>query len=169
MNMRRALVLGAAVLMAACGQQQQDQKTDGADSAVIAETQDGVSDGEEGDFENLPDVDPALLAAPNEAFTAIEPSEVGVFGAPTVDEALAPLLGPEGAEGASLYFTMRESGDSTVADIVRSGLADDSVSAGHVRIEFRREPDGWYPTNAYRRAQCVRGALAGQWTSELCP
>lgn len=169
MNMRRALVLGAAVLIAACGQQQQDQGADGAGSDVVAEMQNGADGGDDLEFEDLPEVDPALLAAPNEAFTAIEPSEVGVFGAPTVDEALTPLLGPEGAEGESIYLTMRESGDSAVADIVRSGLADDSVSAGHVRIEFRREPDGWYPTNAYRRAQCVRGALAGQWTSELCP
>jgi hypothetical protein len=56
-----------------------------------------------------------------------------------------------------------------VADLVRAGLADDSVAAGHVRIEFRREADGWYPTNAYRRSQCARGGQAGQWTTGLCP
>lgn len=131
----------------------------------------------------LPPVAPDLLSAPNSAFIAIEPTELGVIGAPTVWEALGPLissdahadpLGQDGtetgaAERESVHFSMRETGDDAVADIVRSGLLDDSVSAGHVRVEFRREPDGWYPTNAYRRQQCRRGAGAGQWTTELCP
>jgi hypothetical protein len=117
----------------------------------------------------LPPVDAALLAAPNSAFTAFEPSEVGVFGAPDVMQALDPLLGPEVVEGSTVHLSVRETGDEAIADIVRSGLQDDSVSAGHVRIEFRREAEGWYPTNAYRRSQCSRGGEAGQWTSGVCP
>jgi hypothetical protein len=160
----------AAVLLAACGQQQQQEPEGGQEGSDTA----GVSQGEYGEDagfepEDLPPVDAELIAAPNSAFTAIEPSEVGVFGAPTVMEALEPLFGPEGAEGDSAHLSVREAGDSTIADIVRTGLADDAVTAGHVRIEFRREPDGWYPTNAYRRAQCARGPQAGQWTTELCP
>jgi hypothetical protein len=56
-----------------------------------------------------------------------------------------------------------------VADIVRSGLLDDSVGASHLRITFRREIDGWYPENGFRRMQCRRGASAGQWSANLCP
>lgn len=168
MSAGRVLMLAAAVVLAACGQQQQDQQDEQGGSAVVTDDGD-AGEGEEFAHADLPPVDAELLGAPNDAFTAIEPSEVGVFGAPTVAEALEPLFGPEGSEGATVYLSVREQGDNTIADIVRSGLMDDSVSAGHVRIEFRREPDGWYPTNAYRRAQCVRGALAGQWTTELCP
>lgn len=169
MNTGRMIFMAAAVLLAACGQQQQEQEArqDGADTAGDAH---GPYDDDAGfEPEDLPPVDDELLAAPNSAFTAIEPSEVGVFGAPTVMEALEPLFGPEGAEGDSVHLSVREAGDNTIADIVRTGLADDAVTAGHVRIEFRREPDGWYPTNAYRRAQCARGPQAGQWTTELCP
>jgi len=86
-----------------------------------------------------------------------------------VAQALAPLLGPEVSASSSASLSVRETGDDAIADLVRSGLADDSVAAGHVRIEFRREPDGWYPTNAYRRSQCARGGQAGQWTTGLCP
>jgi hypothetical protein len=133
---------------------------------VTTPAEDEFSDAE---IPQLPEVDPALLAAPNTDFTPIEPSEVGVSAAPTVMEALAPLLGPEVTEGANVSLSVRETGEDAVADLVRSGLADDSVAAGHVRIEFRREADGWYPTNAYRRSQCQRGGQAGQWTTALCP
>jgi hypothetical protein len=161
--------MAAAVLLTACGQQQQqEQGAEQADSSTT-ESQSPYNDDDGFQAEDLPPVDAELLAAPNSAFTAIEPSEVGVFGAPTVMEALEPLFGPEGAEGESAHLSVREAGDNTIVDIVRTGLADDAVTAGHVRIEFRREPDGWYPTNAYRRAQCARGPQAGQWTTELCP
>jgi hypothetical protein len=163
MNWLRHGVLAAALALAACGQQQAPQQ-DTSDVTTPAEDQ-----SEADAIPDVPEVDPALLAAPNADFTAIEPSEVGVFGAPTVMQAMAPLLGPEVTEGASVSLSVRETGDEAVADLVRSGLADDSVGAGHVRIEFRREADGWYPTNAYRRSQCRRGALADQWTTELCP
>jgi hypothetical protein len=149
--------------LAACGQPQGEQVAEG--SAPPVETP-HVSESMRAE---LPPVDPALLAAANSSFTAIEPSEVGVFGAPSVMEALDPLLGPEVSEGSTMHLSVRESGDNAVADIVRTGMLDDSVSAGHVRIEFRREPEGWFPTNAYRRSQCARGGEAGQWTSGLCP
>jgi len=84
-------------------------------------------------------------------------------------EALEPLLGPEVMEGADVSLTVRENGDQAIADVVRTGLQDDSVSGGHVRIEFHREADGWFPVNAYRRTQCARGGEAGQWTAGLCP
>jgi hypothetical protein len=118
---------------------------------------------------SLPPVDPALVSVPNAEFTAIEPTEIGVIAAPSVMEALEPILGPEMTEGSSLSLTITAQRDDAVADVVRAGMADDSVSAGHLRVEFRREPDGWFPTNAYRRSQCARGGQAGQWTSGLCP
>lgn len=162
----RVLFAGAAALFVfGCGQPQQQQES-GSPSAPPLE--------EEVAAENipadLPPVDPILVAAPSNGFTAIEPSEVGVFGAPTVMAALEPIIGPEAyEEGTSLSLSVHEEGDNAVADVVRMGMADDSVSAGHLRVEFRREPEGWFPTNAYRRSQCRRGPLAGQWTTELCP
>jgi len=156
--------LAACLLtLAACGQPQSQQEAEVSappiDAPEISEPARAA----------LPPVDASLLGAPNSAFTAIEPSEVGVFGAPDVLQALDPLLGPEVTEGANVHLTVRETGDEAIADIVRTGLQDDSVAAGHVRIEFRREPDGWYPTNAYRRTQCARGGEQGQWTAGLCP
>lgn len=164
--MRRLVVLVVAAALAACGQQQQSGSNE-ATTPASPSYQDEAA--EDAGVPEIQEVDAALLAAPNDSFTAIEPSEVGVFGAPTVREALEPLFGPEMTEGANVHLTVRENGDTAVADIVRSGLADDSVSAGHVRIEFRREPDGWFPVNAYRRTQCARGAEAGQWTTGACP
>ncbi len=161
----RILIAGAAAFaLVACGQPQHQEtgSTGGPppDEEIVSEEVPA----------DLPPVDPTLVAAPAGSFTAIEPSEIGVFGAPTVMAALESVIGPEAyQEGSQLSLTVREEGDNAVADIVRSGMADDSVSAGHLRVEFRREPEGWYPTNAYRRSQCARGAAAGQWTSELCP
>lgn len=163
MSRLRHILVAGLLALAACGQQQGEQQAEG--SAPPVETPE-VSEPARA---QLPPVDASLLGAPNDAFTAIEPSEVGVFGAPDVMQALDPLLGPEVAEGATVHLTVRESDNEAVADIVRTGLLDDSVSAGHVRIEFRREADGWYPTNAYRRSQCARGGEAGQWTAGLCP
>lgn len=158
--------LAALVLaVAACNQNQPGDQSSPSSAPPPYEEEVGAA----GDAMELPPVDAALIGAPNDLFTAIEPSEVGVFGAPSVMEALDPLLGPEMTEGASVHLSVREEGDNSIADIVRTGLADDSVSAGHVRIEFRREPDGWYPTNAYRRQQCARGANPGEWTTGLCP
>jgi hypothetical protein len=162
-NWRYALA-ACLVALAACGQQQQAERE--AEGSVSPIDTPEVTDPARTE---LPPVDASLLGAPNDAFTAIEPSEVGVFGAPAVLEALEPLLGPEVVEGSNVSLTVRENGDDAVADIVRTGLQDDSVSGGHVRIEFRREPDGWFPVNAYRRTQCARGGEAGQWIAGLCP
>ncbi len=163
MSMWRNVLLACAVALAACNQQPDQRETEGSapqtDAPEITEPAPA----------ELPSVDPALLAAPNAAFTAIEPSEVGVHAASAVMDALAPLLGPEVVEGSDVSLTVRENGADAVADIVRTGMQDDSVSGGHVRIEFRREADGWYPTNAYRRTQCARGGEAAQWTAGLCP
>jgi hypothetical protein len=163
MNWLRHGAFAFMFALAACGQQQAPEPE--SDAVTTPPLEESVAEA----LPQLPEVDPELLAAPNSGFTAIEPSEVGVFGAPTVMEALAPLLGPEVTEGSSVSLSVRETGDEAVADLVRSGLADDAVAAGHVRIEFRREPDGWFPVNAYRRSQCARGGQAGQWTTGLCP
>ncbi len=164
MSVWRYGLAACLVALAACGQPQSEQEAEG--SAPPVESTPEITAPVRAE---LPPVDASLLGAPNSAFTAIEPSEVGVFGAPDVLQALDPLLGPEVTEGASVHLTVRETGDEAVADIVRTGLQDDSVAAGHVRIEFRHEPDGWYPTNAYRRTQCARGGEQGQWTAGLCP
>lgn len=119
---------------------------------------------------SLPEVSQADREALASNFLAVEPSELGVFAAPSIDEALAGLLGPESVEGGeALHLSVSESGEIAVADVVRTGIPDDSVGAGHVRIEFQRSPEGWYPINAYRRWRCHRGAAPGQWTTQLCP
>ncbi|MEZ5958002.1 MAG: hypothetical protein R3C27_12425 [Hyphomonadaceae bacterium] len=159
----RYALVACVVALAACNQQQ-SQEAEGSAPPVEA-----PSESVEAPRAALRPVDASLLSAPNSAFTAIEPSEVGVFGAPAVMEALEPLLGPEVVEGSSVSLSVRENGDDAVADIVRTGLQDDSVSGGHVRIEFHREADGWFPVNAYRRTQCARGGQEGQWTAGLCP
>ena len=164
MSTWRYAAAACAVLLAACNQQPADREAEGSAPPIETPSEAMADAGAE-----IPPVDAPLLGAPNDAFTAIEPSEVGVFGAPAVMDALEPLLGPEMMEGADVSLSVREDGDQAVADIVRTGLQDDSVSGGHVRIEFHREADGWFPVNAYRRRQCARGGEAGQWTAGLCP
>lgn len=158
--MIRALTFAALLCLTGCGQSSQQTTT----QAPVAEAPPTPAPPE------IPAVDEALLQAPNSAFVAIEPTEIGIIGAPDIREAIAPLISVEAlSEGEAVQLSVRESGDDATADVVRSGLADDSVGAGHVRIEFRREPEGWFPTNAYRRHQCRRGAQAGAWTTEACP
>lgn len=158
----------ASLALAGCDRQSaqtpQDSPASPADD-VLAPVEPSTSDPDE-----LPEVDPSLLNAPSAEFMAIEPSEVGIFAAPEIAEALEPLLAAGAHEEVgSVHFTVRSDGDIAVADVVRVNIPDDSVAGGHVRVEFRREPEGWFPTNAYRRTQCRRGDLAGQWTSALCP
>lgn len=109
--------------------------------------------------------------APNSELEAVEPTIFQIVGAPTVWDALAPLgRAFEGGEGApTLTVHFRTEGDGQVADIVRTGLADDSLGSEHIRIEFRREPEGWYPTNAYRRHTCRRASDPQLWSSAPCP
>ena len=118
---------------------------------------------------NFPEVEPLLLQAPSSDFVAIEPTEIGIVGGGDIRDTLAPLISVEAlSDGESVEMSVRENGDEAVADIVRIGMADDAVQAGHVRVEFHRAPEGWFPVNAYRRHQCRRGANAGAWTTELC-
>jgi len=161
------IVLAAALAVSACGQQTQTGEETGPSSQI----EDGAAGDDAGDLPPLPQVDGALLEAPATAFTAVEPSELGVSAAPTIEATIDPLVGSPEAheEGASVSLTIRENGDLATADIVRSNIPDDSVAAGHVRVEFRREPEGWFPTNAYRRSLCRRGDAAGQWTAGMCP
>jgi len=158
----------AALALAACGQPSQQRE-----GGPASQIENGFDDDEEeaGALPPLPQVDGPLLETPSSDFAALEPSELGVFGAPTIQEAIVPLVGSPEAheEGASVSLTIREAGETATADIVRANIPDDSVAAGHVRIEFRREPEGWFPTNAYRRSLCRRGDVAGQWTPGLCP
>lgn len=164
----RLIITGAAaallLALAACGPQGGEQATEqGGGPAAIDEEVD-----READFNELPPVAAELLAVPNEQFTAIEPSELEVQADGAILDALAPLLGPEMTQaGESLNVSIRESGDEAVADIVRANIMSDVVAAGHLRIEFRREPEGWFPTNAYRRFLCRRGE-AMQWSSGAC-
>lgn len=159
----------AALSLAACGPQAQQDGEPGGPSQI--DNGFGPDDDERTPLPPLPQVDGALLEAPTAQFMAIEPSELGVFAAPAIEEAIDPLIGSPEAheEGASVSLTIREGAQTATVDIVRSNIPDDSVAAGHVRIEFRREPEGWFPTNAYRRSLCRRGERAGQWTRELCP
>jgi len=160
--MRIRFALAAVLLLASCGQPaSQSEAPPPAPPPDETSASDQPAD--------LPPPDAVLVAAPNTAFTAVEPSELGVQAAPTVREALAPLLSSDVNEGATLQLGVAENGETAVADIVRSGMEDDSVSAAQLRVEFRHEPDGWYPTNAYRRTMCVRGENAGQWSAAPCP
>ncbi len=163
----RDLALALCVLaLAACGQPAQDEAGyETSSSAPLAD-----ADASTDHVVELEPVDTLLVAAPPEDFVAIEPSEVGVFGAPTIQDAIHDLISGEALEGeANVSLTIREEGDIAFADIVRDNIPDDSVAAGHVRVEFRREPEGWFPTNAYRRWMCRRGPHANQWSRELCP
>lgn len=162
--MRLTLSAAAALclLAASCGEQNQPQN-EPAVSAIDEQTD------REAEPDELPPVPPELLNLPNEAFTAIEPSELDVQADVTIAGALASLLGPEMTQqGEGLNFSVRESGDEAIADIVRTNIASDAVAAGHIRIEFQRNAEGWFPVNAYRRTLC-RGGADLQWTSGLCP
>lgn len=111
-----------------------------------------------------------VFAAPNGEFEAVEPTVFGIIGAPTVWDALSPLgqsFEPEGADPA-LTVRIRVSGNDQIAEILRTDLADDAIDSEHIRIEFRREPEGWYPTNAYLRHTCRRGDPE-VWTRAPCP
>jgi hypothetical protein len=108
--------------------------------------------------------------AADTAFEPIEPTVVGVIAAPTVWQALAPLYTEPAREGDHrMSVRIARRGDGIVADVLRLGLPDDSVAAEQVRIEFREEPEGWFPTNAWRRIQCRRGERDEEWTLGLCP
>ena len=166
--MIRGIILAVTLLgLAACGQQQQSEAP--SESGAITAPQEHAAGGA-GDAVQIEPADALLVAAPNEAFTAVEPSELGVTGAPTIMDALGDLVAPGSFEGdAAVSLTIREEGERAVADVVRENIPDDSVAAGHVRVEFRRESEGWFPENGYRRWMCRRGAHANQWSSELCP
>jgi hypothetical protein len=164
-QIRFGLVAVLALMLAACGQSAQQQEANSSVSPSIEDPMESTAQ-----HAPLPPVDAALVGAASGMFTAIEPTELQITAAPTIMESLEPLLGVENQEGGeSLHLSVTEQGDAAVADIVRTGIPDDSVSGGHIRIEYRREEDGWYPTNAYRRVLCGRGAEAGQWTAGLCP
>lgn len=160
--MRIIYALAAVLLAASCGQ---PASTADSPSAPVEAEDSGAASAPA----TLPPPDAALIAAPSTMFAAVEPSELGVQAAASVREALAPLLSNDANEGATLQLNVAETGDTAVADVVRSGLEDDSVSAAQLRIEFRHETDGWYPTNAYRRMMCARGDNAGQWSATPCP
>jgi len=110
--------------------------------------------------------------APASEFEAVEPTVFGVVGSPAVWDALAPL-GRRGLAADETPETLdahiRVEGEGLVADVLHANLADDAISAEHVRIEFRREPEGWFPTNAYRRHKCRRAREPAAWSTALCP
>jgi hypothetical protein len=152
------VVVLACAALAGCNELQQTRPKTGEEQKTIE-----VPAGESIDLGAMP---------PADRFVAVEPAEVGVVGAPTIWEALAPIgkRTPEGEEGdQTINIAVRKDAGIYVADVVRTGLLDDSVAADHVRIQFRREPEGWLPTNAYRRHECRRGRNAGKWGTEACP
>jgi hypothetical protein len=166
MKMRVAIPTAAmaALLLIACGQSAPSAPSEAAGGDAPAAPEEASMAVE------LPPVPAALLAAPNSTFTAFEPTEAGIIGAADIHEALGPTISTESVgEGETLHLTITETGETAVADIVRANMPDDAIASGHVRVEFHREPEGWFPTNAYRRTMCRRGAHANQWTTEPCP
>ncbi|MBK6705378.1 MAG: hypothetical protein IPG56_17535 [Caulobacteraceae bacterium] len=100
MSVWRYAVAACVIALAACDQQPPDREAEGSTPSI-----DAPSETTDAPRAEIPPVDALLLGAPNDAFTAIEPSEVGVFGAPAVMEALEPLLGPEVMEGADVSLS----------------------------------------------------------------
>src|SRR5689334_17944762 len=97
--MRKHVLLIAALLLAACGQPASTSApppapAENADTSTAADQQ-----------ADYPAPDASILAAPNSGFTAVEPSELGVQGAPTVREALGPLLSSDVNEGAQMQLS----------------------------------------------------------------
>lgn len=93
MSMWRYAMVACAVALAACNPQQPEQEAEGSAPPIDGPEVSAPARAE------LPPVDASLLGAPNSAFTAIEPSEVGVFGAPAVMEALAAVRQANGHRG----------------------------------------------------------------------
>lgn len=151
----RKLLIACALTLSACGQSSAPPETSVAPPPALEESAESAP--------AIPEVDEAFRAAPASEFSAVEPSELGVQAAPTIHDALINLVATEGGQ---LSLSIRESGESAVADVVRTGLEDSSVSAAHIRVDFQREPEGWRPINAYRRLQCAQG---GQWSASPCP
>lgn len=165
--MRGIIFTVALAALAACGQQEPAEAPTEAGSVTTPHEPAETSEDVAADIEQA---DPLLVAASNDAFLAVEPTELGVTAAPSILDALGDLIAPGSFEGdAAVSLTIREEGDRAVADVVRENIPDDSVGAGHVRVEFRREAEGWLPENGYRRWMCRRGPQANQWSSELCP
>jgi hypothetical protein len=151
--MRSLVVFAFACALAGCGIQDQPERPETPPNAEQPPTATDV------------------FAAPNEEFEPVEPTVFSIIGAPTVWDALAPLgqsFEPEGADPA-LTVRIRVSGDDQIADVLRTSLADDAINSEHIRIEFRREPEGWYATNAYVRQKCRRGPDPEIWTRAPCP
>lgn len=160
--MRLFFVLICAAALSAC--QRIEEKAPPPEGEAVS-ADESVTEGS-----IFPAVDAALLSAPNGAFTALEPSVFGVFGAPSIEEALGEIIASTEDSEGELHLSIVESGETAVANIVRTNVGDDAIAAAHIRIEFRREPaEGWYPVNAFRRQQCRRGELAGQWSAAPCP
>ncbi|MET0182837.1 MAG: hypothetical protein ABW199_08135 [Caulobacterales bacterium] len=153
--------VGLALFLAACGQPHDS----GAPAPTFA-IEESATPEEQSSF---PPVDPALLAAPNSTFTAIEPSEVGVIGAEQVLHAIEPLTSAEFGESGNVEVTVRNEGANAIADVVRGDLPDDAIGSAHVRVEFIPSPEGWFPANAYRRWQCRRAADPSAWSATPCP
>lgn len=149
----RAILFGCFLVLAGC-QRQPDDKPAGRGLPQTSAS------------------DPAYWEAPAGEFEAVEPTVFGVVGSPAVWDALAPL-GRRGlaADGTpeTLDAHIRVEGGGLIADVLHENLADDAISAEHVRIEFRREPEGWFPTNAYRRHKCRRTTEPAAWSTALCP
>jgi hypothetical protein len=163
--MHRVLLITFGIFAAACAPADQPASDAAVESASApapgAETADNGSSSQ-----SVLDI----FAASNDAMEPIESTVVGVTAAPTVWQALEPAAGAlEEAEGGPVTVRLQPDGANIFADILREALPDDAVAAEHIRLEFRREPEGWFATNAWRRVQCRRGDGAGDWTRAVCP
>ena len=83
--------------------------------------------------------------ASDDQFLALEPTTLGLIASPTIWEVLEPVAGqtPQSTEGnQSLKVYVRKSDNGYKADVIESGLLDDSLKARHVRLDLRKEPEG---------------------------
>ena len=109
--------------------------------------------------------------ATDDQFLAVEPTTLGLIASPTIWQVLEPIAGgtPESTEGnQSLKVYVRKSAGGYQADVIISGLMDDSLMARHVRLDLRKEPEGWFITNALVRYRCYRSETPA-WQTALCP
>ena len=120
-----------ALFCAACGQPSTSGAGAGPESASEGTTAPSH-------VSTLPQVDPALVSTPNSEFTAVEATELGVIGAPTVEEALGPLVSTETTEGDQVVFK-RPLGIPRDSIVLPAGYEIVSCS---VATQVLRETDG---------------------------
>ncbi|MEM9246009.1 MAG: hypothetical protein AAGA67_09755, partial [Cyanobacteria bacterium P01_F01_bin.153] len=75
----------------------------------------------------------------------------------------------EGRQSESIKIEYDREGGA-IATVTAIGLADDSVSAVRVRMDFKRDSElGWQLLWVGTQQQCGRGRNPGVWTINPCP